>query len=511
MIKFFLMDEEVVSPARPLPAAAIAFALGLAGDLLLRALPWGVNVAIWTVLVLGGVIWLMRRERPQPIASIAFAATGALLAAACISWRDSSVLVTLDILLLALFLLFLSLNTREVVLWSTGIARLIAALFFTIVFAIPGMFQLLLADVRWRELRPGLIGRRALIVLRGLAIALPMLLLFSVLLSSADAAFSGLLSNVFNIDLPRLIGHVVLTVLLTFLTAGFLRATLRGPAVPDSDRPSFFHLGAAEVNIAIGLVDVLFTAFVAVQFRYFFGGADLVRLAPKLTYAEYARHGFFELVTVAALVVPLLLFADWISDRREAGGAKTFRILALIQVMLVGVMLVSAHRRMQLYVDEYGLTELRLYTTAFMFWLGALLVWFAVTVLTGNRARFLIGALASGVVVVLALHAIDPDNRIVRTNVERAAAGKRALDMTYATSLSADATPALIAALPLLPEPQRLCAAHHLLWLDVKDDRDVRSWNASRNRAHAAIDAHRGELVAMGSRCPGAAPYPKRD
>jgi uncharacterized membrane protein (UPF0136 family) len=69
------------SPARPLPAAAIAFGVGLAGDLLLRAMPWGVNIALWAALLVGGVIWLMRRERPQPAATIIFAASGALLAA----------------------------------------------------------------------------------------------------------------------------------------------------------------------------------------------------------------------------------------------------------------------------------------------------------------------------------------------------------------------------------------------------------------------------------------------
>ena len=252
MVKFFLMDEPEESRiARPLPAAAMAFALGLAGDLLLRSLPWGVNAIIWTVLVLVAVVWLMRRERPQPIASIAIAATGALLAAGGMAWRDSDVLVTLDVLLLALFLLFLSLGTRNVVLWS-GIARLLAALFLTALLAIPGMFQLLFADIRWSEIHPGRIGRRAVVVLRGLAIALPALLLFSVLLSSADEAFSGLLQNIFNVDLPRLIGHILLTIALTFLSAGFLRATLYGIAVPDGTRPSFLHLGAAETNIAIG-------------------------------------------------------------------------------------------------------------------------------------------------------------------------------------------------------------------------------------------------------------------
>ena len=173
-----------------------------------------------------------------------------------------------------------------------------------------------------------------------------------------------------------------------------------------------------------------------------------------------------------------------------------------MQVVLVGVMLVSAHRRMQLYVDEYGLTELCLYTTAFMFWLGALLLWFAATVLTGRRAQFLIGAIATGIAVIVVLHAIDPDDRIVRTNVERAAAGKRTLDSSYVASLSADAAPVLVAALPRIPVAQRTCTAKHLLDADAADQSDWRSWNASRVRAHATIAAHRGELALLATQCP---------
>jgi len=484
---------EPSQPARPLPAAAIAFALGFAGDLLIRATPWGVNVLIGTALLIAGVVFLMWRERPQPIGTIVFASAGALLAAAFVAWRDSAVLSVLDVLLTILFLLFLSLGARGVEIARAGIARIGAALGFTAVLALPGMFRLLLSDIEWRALRPGGVGRRTLVVLRGIAIAVPMLLIFGGLLSSADAAFSALLADIFSFDIPELVGHILRTIVLTFLAAGFLRATLWGPALPNVDRPAFLRLGAPETNIAIGLVDVMFAAFVAVQFRYFFGGADLVRVAPKLTYAEYARHGFFELVVVAALVVPILLFASWIIDER---GIATFRVLALIQVLCVGVMLISAWRRMQLYVDEFGLTELRLYTTAFMIWIAALLLWFVATVLTGNRERFFIGALASGVAIIVALHFINPDERIVRTNLERAAAGKRAIDMTYATSLSADAVPSLISTLPNLPP----CAARRLLNADAERG-DWRSWNASRARAHDAIETRRGELAALAVKC----------
>jgi hypothetical protein len=258
-------------------------------------------------------------------------------------------------------------------------------------------------------------------------------------------------------------GHVLFTLLITMPVAGFLHALITPRALPDVERPSWFHLAGAETNIAIALVDILFAGFVAVQLRYFFGGAALVEVAPHLTYADYARRGFFELVAVAAIVIPTLLAAEWLI---EAGGKKMFRILALAQVLLVFVILVSAYRRMQLYVDNFGLTQLRLYTTAFLFLLAALLAWFAATVLTGRRERFFIGAVASGLIVVFVLHAINPDALIVRTNV----AHKRALDLQYLTFLSADADPELVAAHLPCTRRRRVTG-------------DWRSWNYARDVA----------------------------
>jgi hypothetical protein len=498
-----MMFEDVETPApvrRPhaIPAAALAVLLALTADLLLRGWPWGINAPLWTALFLGAAIFLIYGASPQPPAAVAIAATGALIASAGLAWRASPVLVTLDVLLLLFFLASLALSVRGVRIWATGLLHVVAALLFTALLAVPGMFQLLFMDVRWRELRPGKAGQRAWVVARGLLIAFPALLVFGLLLTSADEAFAKLLADVFRIDLSLVLSHTLLTLLLIFPIAGVLRAMLYGASLPEFARPSFLRLGAAELNIAIGLVDVLFAAFVAVQFRYFFGGAALVAVAPKLTYAQYARHGFFELVWVVALVVPMLLIADWLIDRTHTRGLNAFRLLAFVQVLLVGVILVSAWRRMHLYVNEYGLTELRVYTTAFMLWLAALLVCFIATVLTGHRAQFLVGALAAGVAVVVGLHAVNPDDLIVRTNVARAASGVRALDAPYARSLSADAAPALIAAFPRLVP----CGARDLLRVD--DDvraEDWRSWNVSRVQAKEAIAPRRVDLTALAQQC----------
>lgn len=113
----------------------------------------------------------------------------------------------------------------------------------------------------------------------------------------------------------------------------------------------------------------------------------------------------------------------------------------------------------------------------------------------------MIGALASGLVLVVALHALNPDDLIARTNLERAATGRRGLDTSYALSLSSDATPALLAGLNALPT-ERPCIAKRLLDRDAQFDTDPRTWNASRAQAHAIVNAHAAELKQWAAMCP---------
>src|SRR5690606_28461555 len=109
---------------------------------------------------------------------------------------------------------------------------------------------------------------------------------------------------------------------------------------------------------------LLFLFFVLVQFRYLFGGAGMIEVTPGLTYAEYARRGFFELVAASALVLPLLLVGDWLFDHRGPRDGWIFRALSLLLILLVLVVMASAFHRMRLYLGAYGMTEPRLYATA---------------------------------------------------------------------------------------------------------------------------------------------------
>ena len=168
-------------------------------------------------------------------------------------------------------------------------------------------------------------------------------------------------------------------------------------------------------------------------------------------------------------------------------AARVFRLLAGVQVVLLALVLASALRRMRLYQQEYGLTELRLYTTACMAWLAIVFVWFVLTVLRDRREPFAAGALLAAALVLAAVHVANPDALIVRANAALAAQPDgRPFDHRYARSLSADAVPALVAALPALPAPERCLVAAELLDHRRDGGGDWRTWSWGRAEARRA-------------------------
>jgi hypothetical protein len=480
-----------------LGAAAVA---GVAGDSLLREAPWGLNLALFALVFCGAAVALNRwagmdRARAAWLLPV-------LGLAALAAWRDSPTLKGLDLLALGVVLALAALYAQGGSVRLNGIGIYAVAVLVAFADAAVGAIGLLL-DFRWNEVPRRGWSRHAPAVLRGLLIAGPLLLVFGGLLVAADAGFERLVNGVFRFDADLLVSHLFLTGLFTWAAAGAYRALFlvdRPRAGRFPERPKALAIGATEVGIVLGVLNVLFLAFVAVQVRWLFGGAALVASRPELGYAEYARRGFFELVTVAGLVLPMLLALHWMLKEGEA-GTRLFRVLAGLQVALLFVIMASALNRMWLYLQAYGLTELRVYTTAFMLWLAAVFAWFALTVLRNARERFAFGALVTAVAAVAALHVADPDALIMRTNTTRPDVERR-FDAAYAAGLSGDGVPTLVAALPRLSPAQRCAVAATLLrrWHRSTPE-GWRAWSWGRSRAFGAVAAHLPELRAT---CPSA-------
>jgi hypothetical protein len=183
------------------------------------------------------------------------------------------------------------------------------------------------------------------------------------------------------------------------------------------------------------------------------------------------------------LVLPLLLGSHWLLPKDDQRAIRVFRGLAGGQIALLFVIMASAIYRMRLYQLSCGLTELRVYTMAFMGWLALVFCWFGWTVLRGRRERFAFGAIVAGLALIAFLHVINPDDLIVRTNMQRARAGQT-FDATYTASLSADSIPALAVGLPQLSEHDRAAVRQRLL--ERREEfasHGWRTWNWSRMRA----------------------------
>jgi len=470
-----------------------AFTLGVLGDALLRTLPWGVNFALWAGLLAAAIIILGRVRRQAFAEGGGWLLLPIALSPLAFLWHESPALKALNLLALLTALSLAMLRAQGGLLRASSLVKYALGSLIAGVNTAFGMFPLLFGNAEWKKSLSGG-SRSGAAVLRGAAFSLLPLLIFGSLLMAADAVFQNLVHRILHFDFT----HLVVIAFITVCVGGYLRGLLFGKELNlvTEKRLLPFSLGAIETGVMVGLLDVLFLAFVAVQIRYFFGGSALVQATTGLTYAEYARRGFFELVAVAALVLPFLLFVHWLLRPDDAPGQRLFQWLAGIEIALLFVIMASAFQRMRLYQAEYGLSEQRLYPTAFMGWLAVVFVWFALTVLRGQRERFAYGAMVAGFLLIATLHVLNPDALIARTNLARARAG-HIFDARYASRLSADAVPELVSGLSVLNTQDRCTLAADLLkrW-PPPENPDWRSWAYSRSRAWQAISANTSALRA---------------
>jgi hypothetical protein len=263
---------------------------------------------------------------------------------------------------------------------------------------------------------------------------------------NADARFESSITHLFDWDFSMLWSNIGLFILCFMLAAILQRAA--GVLAPkriqnteqDTNQTTLKKSYRIEIGIILALVNVLFLSFVWVQFSYFFGGDAMVQDLSGPSYSEYARRGFFQLLVVAILVMLLLLSSYALFNPTTLRQQRWFQVLAGSLIILTWIIELSAIHRMFIYVQAYGLTELRFYSSVMMIWLAGVLLWFSLSVLRQQGGQFLFGAVISIFLSVALLHAINPDATIMRTNLERLAEGK-SFDVDYIEQLSADMIP----------------------------------------------------------------------
>jgi hypothetical protein len=438
----------------------IGLSLGVAFEVLFYGHPLGVSFVIWAALCVAGLAVAAALEAIPLQLGRLWLAVPILFLAAMTSLRSEPMSVLLDVVLT------LALLTLWVRSFRTG--RLVD--FGWLDFGLALGWVPIEAFVRpWPTLsivQKGLIGERGgrsrlFAALRGVILAIPILAVFLVLLSAADLIFGEYVETALRwFDLTRLVdwagrGLVILIVSVFCMGAMVTALRLDSGRRLLADRGALIHsfLGFTEASIVLASVDLLFSLFVIVQLAYFFGGEANVTAA-GFTYSEYARRGFGELVAVGVLSLGLIMALAAVTRRETRRQTTWFNALSAGLVILVGIILISALKRLLLYEQAYGFTRLRTYTHVAIVWMAVVFLAFLILLVGGRLRRFAPVCAAAAVGFAATLNLLNVDAFIVNRNADRLAATGD-LDVAYLATLSVDALPGLTELATDAPAKQR--------------------------------------------------------
>jgi hypothetical protein len=509
-----------VSPAVARTTLTTAILLGASADALMHDGPSGVGVAMWIMFLAVNAVVLFARGRHTPSSQAFLWLTAAVMFSFCLAWRNAETLWAFDFLAMLFALGMAAITVRDP--GAALFAKRLRDTLFTGI-DVAGNIAVGVLPLAFRESFTHESGGRILsrfrVFVRPALIAVAALVIFGALLRDADPIFASWVNIPF--DLGTIVSHVIVTGFFAWIVAGWARGSLAENATPRrSTAPLPIQLGAADITAALGTLGVLFAAFMAAQIGWLFGGEKFLQARTGLTAASYARQGFFQMVWVVTLVVPILVGTR--AALAPAGGrelARRHTLLSLPVIVLLGAIIASAMLRMKMYVHYYGLTTDRFYPAVFMLWLATVIVWLAITVLRDWGRPFVGGAVLSGMAFLFALNVVDPDGIVARVNVSRAArlapGTGPGLDIEHLAALNGQGTAIAVDAVVhadvtnptgALPNPaivHRCVAARTLLnhWGPQSGPRrhmnqtgGWRYWNHDDALAFSAVDAHVADL-----------------
>lgn len=220
-------------------------------------------------------------------------------------------------------------------------------------------------------------GKNVGLAILGLIIALPLTVIVLMLLSFSDEGFNSLVNDVFY-SLPDFEMIYIVEFGFAFVVWMYLFGALSSAAEPVT--PQYFS--SAKLRIipsALGYTAVtpicfFYIVYIAMQFRYFTAAFTGV-LPEGVTYSSYARRGFFELCMVAiinlAVIVVLQCFMNRGENDRKTAPLKVYTTMISVFTLFL---IASAISKMVLYINEMGMTPLRIYTSWFMILLAIIFV-----------------------------------------------------------------------------------------------------------------------------------------
>ena len=188
---------------------------------------------------------------------------------------------------------------------------------------------------------------------------------------------------------------------------------------------------------------VVYIFFFVSQWDYYLSAFTGKLPEGVVNYAEYARNGFFELCTVSAINL-VIIIAVALFTRRKGNGEKAFlRVVSALFSVMTLVLIGTALAKMYLYINRFGLTEKRLLSSWLMIVIALVFVFIAIRSIFKKFRLFAAStvavALMCGVLVIS-----DYSSLIANYNVERYISGETdEIDLKALMNADTSAIPAM--------------------------------------------------------------------
>jgi len=314
----------------------------------------------------------------------------------------------------------------------------------------------------------------------GIACSIPAIIFVTFMLSRADMIFSNAVGDFFEIVFGLVHPFTVLRIMFgTFVGLYLFGIMCYIFAAKRKAAPICVSKVGDCVILNVVLISVLlvYTLFVAIQFRYLF--APSYALPYGLNFVTYARRGFFELLFLTGVNIVFILLAVWLTKTQSGRGPKLTKFLCMYLCAVTVVLLVSSFYRMWLYSSDDGLTRMRTLVFGFLLFelIGLVFTFFYIM---KPKFNIVLVYCLIALCYYLVLNLVPIDRIIARDQINRYFDTGRG-GISYVLSLSPDAAPEIAR---LLDSPNEFTRAEARFRLNsLSQNTNWRQWNLSRTRA----------------------------
>lgn len=220
--------------------------------------------------------------------------------------------------------------------------------------------------------------KKALPVILGLLLSVPLCVVVGILLGAADEQFAAFFSITASDLISWIEDHLLVNILLFgvslpvgmyIFSAAYSRSyKMRNEGalkkLPATDTRVLPASMCAAFLVPLTLLYFMFTAMQAMRLI-----SSSYASQSGFSYAEYARAGFFQLCAVTVINLAVIAAVTFFSKREKRETPKLLRAFIIVFSLLTHCLIVTALIKMLMYIDNYGMTPKRVQTSIFMAWL----------------------------------------------------------------------------------------------------------------------------------------------